>query len=563
MKTIESIVERRDEIIEEIRNLRSMRKGIINEQYLKVPHKGKEAFLRGPYYVLTKKQNGKTVSTRIRRNEYEEIKKETEAYKKFNLLSSEFATITEELTYMRKISQTENSKKKQEIHKEEFGAEIEKFLEVARGNIRHGKIPAMEDIEEGMREAAHRDGSRALSMLLSEIPDVYEEGVICDTCGREMENLGRREKGIISLLGEGTVSRMYYECIGSECKEHRFPKDELLDIAGTSFSPGVRRLMGKSGSDDAFDKGRLDLKEYSGIEVGAKDVERISESIGNDIEKWQKDERTKILAQAIPVRPDKNIPVLYVECDGTGVPVIPEELEGRKGKQEDGSAKTRESKVGCIFTQTTADEKGHPIRDKNSTTYVGAIETSAEFGERLEAEAIRRGLWNAETVVILGDGAIWVRNLVEQHFCGVIQIVDFYHAKEHLHKLLQLLFDTQEKFKEQEPIWIKWFEDGNIEEIVKTAKQLHPDPKEICKNIEKETGYFEENVDRMRYADYKKKGLFVGSGVIEAGCKTVIGKRLKQSGMRWSVRGADAIIALRCCILSGRFDEYWENRAAV
>lgn len=421
----------------------------------------------------------------------------------------------------------------------------------------------MRDLEQGMREAALRDGSRALSKLLSEIPDYYGDGVFCNICSKPMDNLGRRKKGIISLLGEGTISRMYYGCIDPDCEGHRFPKDELLDIAGTSFSPGVRRLMAKSGSDDAFEKGRLDLEEYSGVEVGTKDVERISERIGNEIEKCQKDERTRILAQDIPVRSEKNIPVMYIECDGTGVPVIPEELEGRKGKQEDGSAKTREAKIGCVFTQTDLDEKGRPVRDSNSTTYVGAIEAAEKFGDRLEAEAIRRGMWNAETVVVLGDGAVWVRNLVEQHFYGAIQIVDFYHAKEHLHKLLQLLFCSQEKLKEQEPIWIKWFEDGNIEEIVKTAKQLCPDPNQTCKEIGKEIGYFEENVNRMRYADYKNKGLFVGSGVIEAGCKTVVGKRLKQSGMRWSVRGANAIIVLRCCILSNRFDEYWEHRAAV
>ena len=240
-----------------------------------------------------------------------------------------------------------------------------------------------------------------------------------------------------------------------------------------------------------------------------------------------------------------------------------EEVEGRKGKQEDGSAKTRESKVGCIFTQTTTDEKGHAIRDKNSTAYIGVIETAEEFGKRLETEAIRRGLWNAETVVVLGDGAVWVRNIVGQHFYGAIHIVDFYHAKEHLYKLLQLLFHMPETLKEQEPIWFKWFEDGNIEEIIKTAKQLHPDPDKTCKNIETEIGYFQENANRMRYADYKKKGLFIGSGVIEAGCKIVIGKRLKQSGVRWSVNGANSIIALRCCVLSGRFNEYWENRTAV
>ena len=139
----------------------------------------------------------------------------------------------------------------------------------------------------------------------------------------------------------------------------------------------------------------------------------------------------------------------------------------------------------------------------------------------------------------------------------------FLSCKEHLHKLLQLLFDTQEKLKEQEPIRVKWFEDGNIGKIVKTARQLCPDPKQTCKDIEKEIGYFEENAGRMKYSEYKEKGLFVGSGVIETGCKTIVGKHLKQSGMRWSVRGADAIIALRCRILSGRFDEYWEHRTAV
>ncbi|MHB1421553.1 MAG: hypothetical protein ACYCX4_18570, partial [Bacillota bacterium] len=159
----------------------------------------------------------------------------------------------------------------------------------------------MEALEQGMREAALRDGSKALSKLLSEIPDYNGRDIQCLKCNKPMSNLGRRGKEIKSLLGDGIISRMYYECTDSDCKEHRFPKDELLDIEDTMFSPGIRRLMSKSGSNDAFDKGKLDIKEYSGIEVGTKDVQRISELIGNDIEKWQKDEHTKIMAQAIPV----------------------------------------------------------------------------------------------------------------------------------------------------------------------------------------------------------------------------------------------------------------------
>jgi hypothetical protein len=421
----------------------------------------------------------------------------------------------------------------------------------------------MWDLEVGMREAALRDGSRALSTFLSEIPDFYDDGIFCTPCSVPMINLGRREKSIKSLLGDGSLSRTYYQCPVPDCNGHRFPKDEMLDIAGTSFSPGVRRLMAKSGSDSAFDKARIDLEEYSGIKIDTKDLERISEKIGNEIEEWQKTECDNILLWEMPIRPLKSIPVMYIEYDGTGIPVIPEEVIGRKGKQSDGSAKTREVKTGCVFTQTSTDENNRPVRDSGSTTYVAAIETAEVFGKRIEAEAIRRGMWYAAIVVVLGDGAAWIWNLAEQYFYGAIHIVDFYHAKEHLHKLLQLLFLTQEKIKEQEPAWIKWIEDGNIEEIIKTAKQISAASDQISDEAKREIGYFEENIERMRYAEYKKMGLFIGSGVIEAACKNVIGKRLKQSGMRWSVRGANDIIALRCSILSDRFDEYWESRSAI
>jgi len=279
---------------------------------------------------------------------------------------------------------------------------------------------------------------------------------------------------------------------------------------------------------------------------------------------WQAKERESIFSRKVPILPIKTIPVMYIEFDGTGTPVIPEELKGRKGKQPDGSAKTREVKIGCVFTQTTKDEKGAPIRDPDSTSYVAKIETAEEFGKRIEAEAIRRGIWNARTVVVIGDGAKWIRNLVDEHFYGAIHIVDFYHAKEHLYKLLQFLYPAQEKMKEQLPIWLKWFEAGKIETIVATARQASLTLAEKAfDEAKKEIGYFEDNASRMRYAKYKSLGLFIGSGVIEAACKNVIGKRLKQSGMRWSVKGADDIIALRCSIQSDRFDEYWESRCAI
>ena len=179
----------------------------------------------------------------------------------------------------------------------------------------------MVEIEMGMREAALRDGSKALSVILSEIPDQLGEGVDCVVCNSQMDIIGRRDKHIISLLGDGSLSRSYYQCHDTDCNGHRFPKDELLDIAGTSFSPGVRRLMAKSGSDSAFDKARIDLEEYSGIKIDTKDLERISEKIGNEIEEWQKTECDNILLWEMPIRPLKSIPVMYTLTSHTLYPV--------------------------------------------------------------------------------------------------------------------------------------------------------------------------------------------------------------------------------------------------
>ena len=412
-----------------------------------------------------------------------------------------------------------------------------------------------------MREAALRDGSRMLSTLLSQLPDCDSQ-VLCPICQHQAYRDGTRTKQLVSLLGEGSVSRTYYSCHQPGCPGHRFPKDEYLDITDTSFSPGLRRLMARLGSRDSFEAGSQDLKTYSGIDVDAKDIERVSEAIGTEIMQQEATERAVYLNQQPSLPIDACIPVMYVECDGTGVPMSFRELAGRKGKQEDGTAKTREAKLGCVFTQLTTDQQGKPVRQLESTSYVGSIETSVQFGERLNAEAVRRGLWQSNQVVFLGDGAKWVWTIADQKFFGAIQIVDIYHASEHLHKLLSLLISSDDELNQQWLIWHDWLHNGQIQLIIDQSLLLLPQYVQTDQGrlIEREIGYFQENILRMRYDVYKNLGLFVGSGVIEAGCKTVIGKRLKQSGMHWSLRGANAIIALRCHEASNRFDEFWEKR---
>jgi hypothetical protein len=254
---------------------------------------------------------------------------------------------------------------------------------------------------------------------------------------------------------------------------------------------------------------------------------------------------------------------VYIQLDGTGVPVVKKETLGRAGKTEGQPAHTREAKLGCVFTQTTWDREGYAIRDPDSTTYTGAIETAEEFGKRIYLEAWKRGWSRAEKKVVMGDGAEWIWNLAEQYFPGAIQIVDLFHARQHLWDLARKLYPNQEAEQRR---WMMihqhLLDEGKIEDLVAALRSLDSSNSEVREKIRIEAGYFENNTPRMRYPEFRLQHLFVGSGVIEAGCKTVIGSRCKQSGMFWTVRGANAILALRCCQINGRFEDYWAARRA-
>jgi len=412
-----------------------------------------------------------------------------------------------------------------------------------------------------LRRAVLSAGAGLLEELVSGIGcGRRSEALIC-SCGAKMESRGLKTKKLLTILGELSFSRSMFEC--PLCGEVCIPGDEELDVVSTSRSPGVRRMEARAGSRSTFKEGRDDLRVYAGIEVSAKDVERVAEKTGEEIARWLAEEREEILAAEIPIRPEKTIPVMYVSYDGTGIPMVPAALAGRKGKQKDGSSKTREVKLGCVFTQTGVNEKGFAVRDPDSTSFIGGIETAETFGEWIYAEALRRESHKANKVVVLGDGALWIRGIAEMHFPQALQIVDLYHAREHVSDLCKLLF----KDKEKQIIHhrIRWWTDldaGRVEKIAGEAKLKLPEDLKAKELAEKQIAYLENNKERMRYKDYRTQGLFVGSGVIEAGCKTVVGQRLKQSGMEWSVDGANAIISLRCAALSGRLEDFWESRCA-
>lgn len=418
----------------------------------------------------------------------------------------------------------------------------------------------MEAIERATREAMHRAGAGILGHLLSESGPVAATAA-CG-CGRSARFHEKRIRRVLTAVGPVQFKRAYYRC--PACHQGHSPRDRELDIVDTHYSPAVRRMMAAVGSDAPFDQGREQMQLLAGLEVTRKAVERHAEAIGGDIALRSQADIQRAVQLDLPEVAGNDVPVLYIEMDGTGVPVTTAETEGRKGKNPDEGAHTREVKLGCVFTQTTTDKEGRPMRDHDSTTYAGAVETAEEFGRRMYWEAWRRGWSRARKKVILADGAVWIWNIAEREFPGAIQIVDLYHAREHLWVLAGKLFPTEERRRKR---WAgdleKKLDAGKIGPLVKRLRFWHAPSAEAMELLRGEADYFERNAERMRYPEFRRQKLFVGSGVIEAACRTVVAKRLKQSGMFWTVRGANAILALRCCRLNHEFEDYWASRAAA
>ena len=411
-----------------------------------------------------------------------------------------------------------------------------------------------------MRAALHQAGAAALNELLQfEAPAAHQRQLPC-SCGHRAQYQEIRSKPLFTIVGPVRLSRPYYLC--SRCHVGQFPMDVELDIENTEFSPGVRRMQALVGQQAPFDHGREQLQRLAGLEVTTKSVERIAEAIGTDIAQSERRESEKALQLDLPVIVGEPIPVLYVQMDGTGVPVVKKETAGRQGKTEGQPAHTREAKLGCVFTQTAWDKEGFAIRDPDSTTYTGAIETAEEFGKRIYREALKRGWRLAKKKVVIGDGAEWIWALVAEHFPDAIEIVDLYHARQHLWEVARQLYPHEEI---KQKAWMKvhqkrLLDKGKIEKLVGALRAIRTTHPQMAEKVRTEADYFERNAERMRYPKFRRQHLFIGSGVIEAGCKTVIGSRLKQSGMFWTVRGANAILALRCSHLNGRFEDYWEGR---
>ena len=411
------------------------------------------------------------------------------------------------------------------------------------------------------RRAALRVAARAVEQRLNADSSDHVGPTVPCACGQPARYSGRRPKTVTSVLGPLTLARAYYAC--ASCGAGFCPRDRALGVADASLSPGVLRLVGLVGALVSFEEGHELLHELAGVDVSTTHVERAAEALGREV---AEDEQQVVEPPAVTA---PLAPTLYLGMDGTGVPVRKTEVEGRAGKQPDGSAKTREVKLCTVWSAEGRDKEGTPMRDAGSVSYSAAIESAAQtdtdatpsaFAARVAREATRRGFDRAARRAVLGDGAKWIWNLADEYFPDAVQIVDRFHAKQHLSDVAKSIYGATSDLAQP---WARARHDeldaGDLDAVLTALRghERHDDEARKC------VDYVERNRARMDYPTFRAAGLCTSTGVVEAGCKVAIGTRCKRAGMHWTVAGADAIIALRCCKLSGRFEDFWERRASA
>src|SRR5258708_2409624 len=415
-----------------------------------------------------------------------------------------------------------------------------------------------EAVEAGLRRRSLELAARLVEQQFNRDHSDYQGSSLPCACGGRARYVERRCKSFHSVVGEMKLERAYYYCW--ECERGFCPRDRTLGMDATSLSPAVVRMIGTVGAMVSFQEGSDLLTELAGVAVDTKQVERTAEGLGKELAG----------DESVHTEPLDSLPLpqtLYLGMDGTGIPLRAEELVGRGGQEPAGLGKTGGVKRGVIWSGESHEEQGTPVRDEGSVTYSAALESASAldtaaarspFAQRVWREATRRRFCQASRRIVLGDGAPWIWNIADDQFSDATQIVDRFHAKQHLSDLGKAVYGPTA------PRAAQWAERRKEElDTGKFRALLTAIRRQVYRSEDARRclHYFQTNRHRMRYPEFHAQGLCTSTGVVEAGCKVAIGTRLKRAGMHWTVQGSNAIIALRCAKLSGRFQDFWERRS--
>ena len=366
----------------------------------------------------------------------------------------------------------------------------------------------------------------------------------CD-CGEDQRFLGYRARNVMTLLGQVRYTRAYYRC--SACRAVHYAGDDEIGAGQCGCSIPAQEAIALVSCELPFESARNLLVRFTALDMSVSLARLVTEEHGAHLEQEALAEREALFRGELELLPEGSPKRLYVTMDGLQMLFLDD---------------WHEAKTGAVYEARPGKDG---IDEPFATTYVcGAWEGPEEFGKRLYQEAARRGVERAAEVVALGDGAPWIWNLALEHFAGAVQILDWYHAVERLHVVGRAVYGEgtakARKFAEANKgrLW-----EGRVNSVLRSLRALRPPTGEGREAVRQAIGYFGTNRGRMDYPSYRARGYQVGSGVVEAACKTVAKARCKRSGMRWSKAGAQSVLNLRCLRLSGRWDAHWKPLKAA
>jgi len=418
----------------------------------------------------------------------------------------------------------------------------------------------LEAIERAAQASAAQIGLAALAGVVDWAGTATPAHASCPDAGHDARLVARRTKTVRTLLGSIQTTRGYYHC--ATCRQGFAPLDQRLGVAGTSLSAGLARACALAGAEMPYDTSRRFIATVTGLDLASTStLARTTRTQGERARDLITAERTA--PGPVPGTDIKRPDLCYIVMDGTGAPMLPSQCQGRPGKdpaKHQGRAGTREVKIGCFFTQSGCDpDSGEAIQDPGSASYISTFEPAAIFAVHAKAEYHRRAFDQIRQPIVLGDGAKWIWTIADEQFPHATQIVDYYHAREHLADLTKTLAPVLADPAAFEQALLDHLDLGDTPAIAATvdALDLPQTAPDLVKPAATEVGYFTGHHHRMQYADFRANGYYIGSGPVESACNTIVKQRAKRAGMHWTIQGLDPVLALRTLHQSGRDHILW------
>lgn len=425
------------------------------------------------------------------------------------------------------------------------------------------------EIETDMREGLRQIGIQALGLFLSSMQTTPASEIAC-SCGGTLKYQRMRTATVISVFGKVTYERAYYA--GCRCKEGKAPLDERFGIEPGAVTAGLAALLALAGIEFSYDESPKWLQAYLLFDVSENTVRSETEQMGALQEKREeelvKHSQDEVYLQERQRHPGKVVTRMYGSMDAAKVRIEPRSKQGAEKAEHEN---WRDMKVLCWYEVETVSPAQRSTRQREKAVreqavlkaknmrYSCDITEADDFGKLLWATGCAVNADLSPELVFVGDGAVWIWNLVAQYYANAIQIVDWYHAEEHLENVASAAFTLPS----EQTLWLEavtqslW--DGQVEDVIFACESLP----HTCLKAQQAANYFTNNMERMRYDKFRAAGYMIGSGTIESGCKQIVTQRLKLPGAQWGVAGAVQTAKARAAWLSGQWHTLCERRSAL